>query len=249
LGAYEATHRALEIARQIPAARCVAKRWESDLRDWSDYARRAEHQIPRFAKRHDAIRAAKLLDRWSRAQEQLQFDETLDDPMVMAELEAEGMCVIGTVTKLDLDNREVKPGNKRATQVPLLTLKLEAPTRLLKGMNVLWSGDTSVSGEIRTVDERSSMVALVSGHNHGERIPAKGSTALFASISTFGGNSPRDPESVPWTHRPEDSSDEVSPPPPAEIAEDGTPDLSLDELADTAPVGPVTPDDVPEVLI
>ena len=249
--AYDATHRAIDIARVIPRAPSVADRWQADVNDWSAHARRAEHAIPRFTKRHGAIRAATMLERWSRALEQLEFAEALDDPMIMAELETSGMCVVGEVTKVDLEHKEVKPGNTRATQVPLVTLKLDAATRLLEGARLLWCGDSKVSGEIRLLAEGQAIVALMDGHNYGERVPAQGSIAIFAPSSTFSGQSPRDPESVPWTHRSADTEidDEAPAATPADIADDGAPDLPIDELATAVPVGTVGHEDVPGVLL
>ena len=250
LPAYDATHRALDIARAIRRAPSVAERWQADVNDWSAYARWAEHAIPRFTKRHGAIHAATMLERWSRALDRLEFEESLDDPMIMAELETNGMCVVGEVTKVDLAHKEVKPGNTRATQVPMVTLKLDGDTRLLEGTRVLWCGDSRASGEIRVLAEGHAIVAVVDGHKYGERVPAQGSIAMFAPISAFGGRSPRDPESVPWTHRRADleTGDEAPAATPADVADDGVPDLPIDELANAPPVGAVAPDDVPGVL-
>lgn len=92
---------------------------------------------------------------------------------------------------------------------------------------------------------------MVDGHKYGERVPAQGSIAIFAPISTFGGRSPRDPVSVPWTHRRADSETDDGAPAatPADVADDGAPDLPIGELATALPVGPLPQDDVPGVLL
>jgi hypothetical protein len=246
--AYDATWAALARVQKIPAAPSVGERWAKDLRHWTSHALRSEKSIPRFAKRHDAIRAAHMLEEWSRALEALEFQETLDDPLIMAEIDAAGRCVTGKVTKIDTDNSEVKPGNKRRTQVPLVYVALAGASNLLPGEDVVWSGDSRVEAEVRTIDEKRALVAILAGHVGGSRLPSMGDQALFAALSTFGGRPPRDPEETPWTHR---LAEEVAgggdgaP----DAAGDDSPDMTAAELAEAPVVGAVAPGDVPEVLL
>lgn len=244
--AYQATHRALAVLRELPQAPTVAERWANDIRGWTSHAWRARRGIPRFARRHDARRAAQMLEQWSKALEKLEFDEALDDPMVLAEHDAAGRCVIGTVLDCDVDNYEVKPGNKNQTLVPLLTIELAGPTRLLPGEHVVWTGWRSGwSAELRSVKGRKAVLAVLQGHKSGERLPQVGDLARFAALSVFGGLSPDEPEQVPWTHRPADppTTDEGS------SAGDDSPDLSVDELAQLPVLGAVPPGDEPEVVL
>ncbi len=248
--AFDATHRALNALREIPEASSTAQRWSQDLYAWSFHARRAERGIPRFARRHDAIRAARMLEEWSRALESLEYHETLEDPLVLAELEAQGMCLAGKVTAVDLANTEVKPGRVRATQVPLVTLKLDGRTRLLPDMAVRLAADPGVEGSVRSIDGDVAVVAIVGGHARGTRVPSRGSNVVFAALSIFGGMPPADPDAVPWTHRvpAQEGATVEAPPTPAELREDGSPDLPVEELAREPVVGVVSPDDVPGVL-
>lgn len=253
--AYQATHRAIAIARRIPEAPSVARRWADDVRHWSAHARRAQQGIPRFTPRHDPIRAAHLLEVWSKALERLEYDEALDDPLVMAELDAAGRCLVGVVTALDAANREVKPGNQRRTQVPLVTLALSGSTLLLQGDAVVWTRDPRLEGEIRVLNEEQAVLAMMSGHDGGKRLPQVGETVVFAALSIFGGHSPDDPDGVPWTHRPSPQGpppgapEPPEPPPGGDETMDGSPDLSVEELAGAPLVGVVPPGDVPEVIL
>ncbi|MEL7210504.1 MAG: hypothetical protein AAGK32_20115, partial [Actinomycetota bacterium] len=159
--AYEATHRALAELRRIDPAPSVADRWKTDLYDWSDHARRCTTGIPRFARRHDALRAAKTLQRWSSAAEALETAQAFDDPLVMAKLDAEGRCLTGTVDSIDDSHKEVKPGKKQRSSAPLIHLSLTGPTRLLADEVVRWKGDKRVKGRVRSVDEDSATVVVM----------------------------------------------------------------------------------------
>ncbi len=242
--AFADTHRALAIARDIPAAPHTPGRWGQDLSQWGRHVRRATRGIPRFRKRHNPIRAARMLEEWSSALDRVAFEEAMDDPLVLAEVDARGRCVVGKVTAVDLDNREVKPGRKQRSLVPLVTVRLDGPTMLLPGESLVWSDDTRVHAEVRKVDSKKSVVALMGGHKYGARVPAKGGRAVFAALSVFGGRPPDDPVDTPWTHRP-DEEDE----PADAAAADGSPDLPLEELAELPTIGLVDPGDVPGTVL
>jgi hypothetical protein len=253
---YVATHRSLAIARAIPGAASVGSRWDRDIRSWSGHARRAQKGIPRFARRPDAIRAAKMLETWSSALDELEANEAFDDPLVLAELDAEGRCVMGSVTAIVTVNKEVKPGNKNATMVPLVDVALAGPTRLLRGEKVVWAAERSVAAEIRAVDDANTVLAVMGGHKSGTRLPAVGDAVAFVALSVFGGMPPADPRSVPWTHRPGGDGSSTS----ELVGEavgysgesgdgDGVPDLPPSELAGLQIVGQVGPGDVPAVVL
>jgi hypothetical protein len=244
--AYEATWKALDRARQIPVAGSVASRWETDKRQWGAHALRAEQRIPRFARRHDVLRAAYMMEEWSGALEQLAFHEAIDDPLVLAELDAAGRCVSGKVCEVNLENHEVKPGNKNKTLVPILHIELAGPSTLLVEDSVLWAGKPTVRAEIRSIDEGKAVLAVLSGHKHGALLPARGSTAVFAAMSTFGGQSPTGPDEVPWTHR---VAEEAIEPDDVGEADDGSPDLSAGELLGLPVVGVIGSDAVPGVVL
>lgn len=243
--AYEATLRAMEIVRALPEAPHVSQRWETDHREWSAHAARAAKSNLRFRRRHDPIRAAQSLERWSQALERLDYEEALDDTLVLAEHDAAGRCVIGTVTSVDLTNKEVKTGNKNKTQVPLVKVKLEGPTQLLQGDSVIWAADDRVNAQVRAVGDET-LLALVDGHDRGARVPHVGNKAVFVAMSIFGGAPPRAPDSVPWTHAPDDDhgDDEGT----TAAADDGSPDLSISELAALPALERVSPDEIPGVV-
>lgn len=250
--AFAATHRAIDVLRSIDPAAGVVARWKTDQYEWSDHARRCAKGIPRFARRHDPLRAARTLQRRSSAAEALETDQAFDDPLLMARLDAEGRCVTGTVASVDNDNKEVKPGQKNRTRVPLIGLALTGPTRLLAGEVVRWTADRRVKGILRDVDAGSAIVAVTAGLKalDDAGLPTDTDT-LFVGLDPWGGLDPWAPDEVPWTHRPPTTSDLAGDDADDATAgaADGTPDLTLDELGAIPIVGVVGPDDEPGVVL
>jgi len=249
--AYEATHQAIEILRGIEPANGATKRWGTDVREWGDHARRCVEGIPRFARRHDPLRAARTLQRWSSAAETLESEQAFDDPLVMARLDAEGRCLTGIVVGIDATNKEVKPGNQRRTAVPLIEVSMTAPTRLLEGEAVRWTLDQRVKGQIRRIDLSSVTIAVMGGVKAlGESGLSSGSEAMFVGLNPWGGRDPWAPDDVPWTHSETTSelAEELGDG-AALLGDESTPDVSLDELALIPVVGVVRPDDEPGVVL
>ncbi len=249
--AYAATHRAIAVMRSISPASSVAKRWDNDVYEWSVHARRAASGIPRFARRHDPLRAAAMLQRWSSTAEELETDQAFDDPLILARLDAAGRCLAGNVGSLDVDHKEVKPGGTKRTTVPLIKLTLTAPTQLLAGDVVRWDGDQRVKGELRDVHPDSLTVAITGGVKAlGAASVGVGDEMVFVGLDPWGGRNPWAPDEVPWTHRPttsdlagDDSTD------PTAGASDDSPDLTVAELAAIPIVGAISPADEPGVIL
>lgn len=252
--AYAATLRAVEIMRTIDQAPSVPKRWENDIREWGDHARRATQGIPRFARRHDALRAARTLQRWSSAEDALETDRAFDDPLIMADFDADGRCITGTVTAIDGENKEVKPGKKNRSRVPLIELELTAPTRLLAGEVVRWTGDRRIKGVVRAVDRTDGPPAVtIAVTAQAKAFDAEGwspgSELTFVGLDPWEGMDPWGPDEVPWTHRDvETTSDLAGEASGGDGTTDGSPDLAVTELAGLPLIGEVAPDAEPEVL-
>ncbi|MGE4163945.1 MAG: hypothetical protein AB7G23_19640 [Vicinamibacterales bacterium] len=249
--AYTATHRAIGALRAISPAATVVKRWNTDVYEWTAHARRSASGIPRFARRHDPLRAAATLQRWSSAAEELEIDQAFDDPLIMAKLDAAGRCVTGEVTSIDFANKEVKPGNKNRTSVPLIEMSLTAPTRLLSGEVVRWVADRRVTGEVRGVERDALTVAVTAGTKAlAEAGLGAGVEAMFVGLDPWGGQNPWAPDAVPWTHRPTTSElagdDSVD---TSAAAGDGSPDMSVAELASIPILEAISPADEPGVVL
>lgn len=259
--AFVATAQAVEILRGIPEAAHSPERWGDDLRAWGSYCRRAQHGIPRFRTRHDALTAARKLETWSKALELLEAQKAFDDPLIMAEFEAQGQCVSGIVTFADISNKEVKAGNKRATQVPLITINMMSPTRLLMGTDLVWAADPRVKGQIRQVPSGGRpgdcILAVTAGHDRGTRLPSLGTRTTFVTLEVFGGQAPDSPGEVPWTHRsgdgdfPDSSERPLTDVDPSSLdgSRDGSSDLDPQEILAMPLVGSVPLNEVPGVVL
>jgi hypothetical protein len=248
--AYAATHRSVEILRVIEPAASVRSRWEADVTEWSDHARRCAQGIPRFARRHDALRAAKTLQRWTSAASQLETQQAFDDPMIMAGFDAEGRCVSGSVTAIDNRNLEIKPGGRNRSLVPIIELSLTSRTRLLAGEVVRWTADQSIKGVLRSVDNTAAVVAVMGGAKAWVSAgAATGSELMFVGFDPWEGPDPWSPDETPWTHR--ETTSELAGDAAGDVdsgADDDSPDLSLDELVAIPIVGAVGPDAEPGAL-
>ena len=250
--AYSATHRAVQVLRGIPAAPTVAERWSGERFDWSDHARRCEKGIPRFARRHDALRAAKTLQRWSSAAEMFEISQAFDDPMIMARYDAEGRCVSGTITDLDENHREVKENRVNMTRVPLLEITLSGQTQVLEDETVRWTDDKRVTAKVRTVDATHAVIAIVGGIRAFDSSgPSIGDQAMFVALDLWEGRDPLSPEDVPWTHR-EPTTSELAGDGGGDVPqgdEDGSPDLTATELGSIQVIGVLGPEDGPGVVL
>jgi hypothetical protein len=255
--AWDATQKALDTMRAIPPAATVQQRWDNDLREWGAYCRRGDQGIPTFSRRHSPLMAARRLETWTKALENLEADEAFDDPMVMAAFDADGQCLFGETTFVDTDNREVKPGRIRASQLPLVTLELDAPTRLLPGTVLVWTADRRVEAEVRTVPPAGSpgeaVVAIMGGHKNGTRLPRLGDNTSFVTLNPFQGRPPGEPSEVPWTHRaaaePLGSVDDTGEADRSTAEADGSPDMTPDQLAGLPTLGTPGLDEVPGVVL
>lgn len=170
----------------------------------------------------------------------------------MAHLDATGRCVTGEVVAVDLDHKEVKPGNKRRSRVPLIELSLTAPTRLLAGESVRWVEEKKVKAVLRHVDGDAATFAVTAQattlddvglfrrrrNNVRRRRPVGGPGPVGARRGAV------DSTVSPRPISPATRSDD-----PGAGAADDSPDMTLEELADVAVVGEVGPDDEPGVVL
>ena len=178
-----------------------------------------------------------MLEIWSGALERLSYEEAMDDPLLMAEYDARGRCVTGTVNFINLTNKEVKAGNQRQSLVPLLTVTLEGETSLLPGEQVTFAEHDKIIAELRAVRAGEVELAILNGGRAACSRFSLGDHVVFVALSIFGGKAPDSPAEIPWTHKDPSGASSTK-----ENQADGSPDLSLDELARLPPGSGRDPD-------
>jgi hypothetical protein len=124
----------------------------------------------------------------------------------MAEYVSDGLAIAGTAEIVDLDNREVKPGNTRRSLVPLVILHCADRPPFPLGTRLWWANPDRVVAELREVtpspDGWTVVLALLEGHNYGTRVPAEGTQAVYATLSRSTYPQPSSSGDIPWTHQP-----------------------------------------------
>ncbi|GLZ28080.1 hypothetical protein Lesp02_02700 [Lentzea sp. NBRC 105346] len=207
LQAYEATHRAIGLLRELPESPPAASRWSHDERAWAYHASRCGgDEPPRFTVHPRVDRAvADCAEAELRAQ-QLHVDTVYSDPLIMAELVADGTAVLGVVESVDLSHKEIKPGNVRRTQVPLITMRCQHKPILPLHSRLWWEGPDLVVAELRQVTSAADgwivLLALQDGHNRGTRIPQPGMPTVYAALDRTAYPQPNSFGNTPWTHQP-----------------------------------------------
>lgn len=145
---------ARDLLLRLPPAPSAASRFDDDARAWSWWRTYAEVPDARIANMDSARRAARLLDERERAQAALESQQSLDDPLRFAAVEADGRAIRGAVRRADYDRRLVPPGRRNRVRRPLLTVELPAPSAIRPGTDVWSADDPRVAGNV--IDRREN---------------------------------------------------------------------------------------------
>ncbi|GAU68050.1 hypothetical protein SSP35_06_01340 [Streptomyces sp. NBRC 110611] len=247
---WEAVWRGIDLLRALPAGARVADRWKRDRWSYTAHRDRVRAGEPPQPRRDDAVTAARKLSARETAQAQLDAQEALDDPLVMAGRRLAGEAFQGTVVEVEMALSD----GRRPMPRPLVTLRtadlpqLSAGTKLYR---TLADGRTQPAEFALHADDGPGMpvVRLTGGMGRG-RTPEAGSVpepgdvvcwTLFEHAPRGGPELP-DPEDTPWTHG--------GPPPDTDTAHgSGSGSGSGSEADDTGDTGGVpraAPDPVTE---
>ncbi len=229
---WDAVWQGIDLLRALPAGPRVADRWKRDRWSYTAHRDRVRAGEPPQPKQDDAITAARKLSSRETAQAQLDAQEALDDPLVMAGRRLAGEALVGTVTAVEMAFSE----GKRPMPRPLVTLRTADQPHLAERAKLhrpLADGRSQPAEFVAyAADEPGALVVRLTGGMGRGKTPDAGSVpepddtvcwTLFEHAPRGGPELP-DPEDTPWTHG--------GPPPDASGA--GAP-------ADTP--DPVTPED------
>ncbi|WP_175412431.1 hypothetical protein [Streptomyces sp. TRM64462] len=209
---WDAVWRVLGLVRELPPGQRVADRWTRDRWSFTGHRDRVRAGEPPQPRRDDAVTAARKLAAREAAQAQLEAQEALDDPLVMAGRRLAGEAFAGEV----LDVTMTWTDSKRPSPRPLLTVRTDDTPHVGERVKVYrsldgrpqtaefvrYEGDEGVEGGDRT------LVLRVLDRMGRAKEPAEGSVpqkgdrivwTLFEHDPRVGPQLP-DPEETPWTH-------------------------------------------------
>jgi hypothetical protein len=218
--AWDLTWRVVERERRWPEEpRFVQRRWDADIdaysrhMEWMDGPsggrRRTRQTVPQAIRTRDQAEEAKSL---------LEAEQALSDPIRIIPYLLDHRAIEGTVTSYDDSNREIKPGNQRASKVPVLVLRTPRPCLLPVGKELWWTDRPDrVRAVVHSVaadpDGTGSLVELKVMQNI-EDARALGSVTrpvCFSQLTTKTHWAGVLPDHIPWTHRiVEDEADGAS---------------------------------------
>ncbi|MFV0129758.1 hypothetical protein ACLGI4_18970 [Streptomyces sp. HMX112] len=215
---WDAVWRALALVRELPPGARVADRWTRDRWSFTGHRDRVRAGEPPQPRRDDAVTAANKLAARESAQAQLEAQEALDDPLVLA-----GRRLAGEAFRAEvLDVTMAWTESKRPAPRPLLTVRTDDLPHLGDRVRVYRSLEGKPqSAEFVRREEDGSLVLRLLDRMGRSRDPAEGSVpekgdrivwTLFEHDQRTGPKLP-DPEETPWTHGGPPRTDAESPDP------------------------------------
>ncbi|MFD3947204.1 hypothetical protein [Streptomyces sp. NPDC058579] len=202
---WDAVWRALDLVRELPEGVRVPDRWTRDRWSFTGHRDRVLAGEPPQPRRDDAVTAAQKLAARESAQGQLEAQEALDDPLVLAGRRLSGEAFVAEVAEVTMAWSE----SKRPSPRPLLTVRTDDRPHLGAGVKVFRSLEGKPqTAEFVRYEEDGSLVLRVTDRMGRSKEPAEGSVpekgeriawTLFEHDQRVGAKLP-DPEETPWTH-------------------------------------------------
>ncbi|MGW1812790.1 hypothetical protein ACWCQM_04295 [Streptomyces sp. NPDC002125] len=209
---WDAVWRGLDLMRELPEGTRAQDRWTRDRWSFTGHRDRVRAGEPPQPRRDDAVTAAQKLASRETAQAQLEAQEALDDPLVLAGRRLAGEAFIGEVAGVEMAYSE----SKRPSPRPLVTvLTAERPhlgerTKVYRSLD----GKPQTAEFVAYADEdlegagTVGLVLRITDRMGRGKEPAPGSVpepgdriawTLFEHDQRGGPKLP-DPENTPWTH-------------------------------------------------
>ncbi|MFJ9621624.1 hypothetical protein [Streptomyces sp. NPDC101181] len=121
LPTWDAVWRGLDLLRELPEGARTEDRWTRDRWSFTGHRDRVRSGEPPQPRRDDAVTAAQKLASRETAQAQLEAQEALDDPLVLAGRRLAGEAFLATVTGVEMAYTE----SKRPSPRPLVTVRTD----------------------------------------------------------------------------------------------------------------------------
>ncbi|MEU4494720.1 hypothetical protein AB0F96_15035 [Streptomyces sp. NPDC023998] len=202
---WDAVWRSLELVRELPEGSRAADRWTRDRWSFTAHRDRIRAGEPPQPRRDDAVTAAQKLASRESAQAQLEAQEALDDPLVLAGRRLAGEAFLSEVTEVVMAWSD----SKRPSPRPLLTVRTDDRPHLGERAKVYRSLDGKPqTAEFVRYEQPGTMVLRLTDRMGRSKDPAEGSVpdkgeriawTLFEHDQRGGPKLPS-PEETPWTH-------------------------------------------------
>ncbi|MCZ7460107.1 hypothetical protein [Streptomyces sp. WMMC940] len=202
---WDAVWAGIDLLRELPEGPHVADRWTRDRWSFTGHRDRVRAGEPPQPRRDDAVTAARKLSARETAQAQLEAQEALDDPLVLAARRLAGEAFVGVVSDVAMAWSE----SKRPSPRPLLTVRTDDGPHLGAGVKAYRSLDgRPQSAEFVRYEQDGAIVLRLLDRMGRSRDPAQGSVpeagesvawTLFEHDQRGGPKLP-EPEDTPWTH-------------------------------------------------
>ncbi|MFF9685876.1 hypothetical protein [Streptomyces sp. NPDC014623] len=212
LPTWDAVWRGLDLLRGLPEGARSGERWTRDRWSFTAHRDRVRAGEPPQPRRDDAVTAARKLASRETAQAQLDAQEALDDPLVLAGRRLAGEAFVGEVTEVEM----VYSGSKRPSPRPLVTVLTDERPHLGERTKVYRSLDgkpqtaefVGYAAEEAGSAGTAGLVLRITDRMGRSKEPAPGSVpepgdrivwTLFEHDQRGGPKLP-DPDETPWTH-------------------------------------------------
>jgi hypothetical protein len=203
---WDAVWQGVALLRSLPEGGRVAERWKRDRWSYTGHRDRVRAGEPPQPRRDDAVTAAQKLAARETAQAQVDAQEALDDPLVMAERRLAGEAFAGEVTEVVMTWSQAKVPRPR----PLVTVRTDDRPHLGERTTLyraLGDGRTQ-TGEYAGQDGPGTIVVRTTGGmGRGKEpepgtVPGRGDRVCWTLFehAPRGGPELPGPEHTPWTH-------------------------------------------------
>ncbi|MFE4449519.1 hypothetical protein [Streptomyces sp. NPDC056796] len=216
LPTWDAVWRGLDLLSELPEGSRAGDRWTRDRWSFTAHRDRVRAGEPPQPRHDDAVTAARKLASRETAQAELDAQEALDDPLVLAGRRLAGEAFVGEVTAVEMAYSE----SKRPSPRPLVTVRTDERPHLEERTKVYRSVDGEpgrpqtaefvgyAAGDAGEGSGRVHLVLRITDRMGRGKEPAPGSVpgpgdritwTLFEHDQRGGPKLP-DPEDTPWTH-------------------------------------------------
>ena len=205
---WDAVWQGIDLLRALPEGEHVPDRWRRDRQSYTHHRDRLRAGEPPQPRRDDAVTAARKLAMREQRQAELDAQEALDDPLVMAARRLAGEAFTAEVTDVEMAYSE----GRRPSPRPLVTVRTEDTPLLTEGGKVHRALESGAHQQAEVVEPDEAepgvlVLRLVNGMGRGKE-PAPGTVpepgermcwTLFEHAPRGGPGLP-EPEDTPWTH-------------------------------------------------